>query len=104
MLPGAPNLSAMSFPYKGTRCRAAYTTGGPTMSSLPSRTGQGRARIIGGVAAATILGFAVAAPSYGAAPPETFADLAAKVSPAVVNVSSTHVMTQQDGQSSEGMP
>lgn len=72
------------------------------MNSLPSSVGAGRARIIGGVAAATILGLAVAAPGYAAAPPESFADLAAKVSPAVVNVSSTHVMAQQDIQGPGG--
>jgi len=72
------------------------------MSSISSRAGQGRARIIGGVAAATIMGLAVAAPSFAAAPPDSFADLAAKVSPAVVNVSSTHVMAQQDGQGGNG--
>jgi serine protease Do len=68
------------------------------MNSLSSYIGSSRARVIGGVAAATILGLAVAAPGYAASPPDTFADLAAKVSPAVVNVSSTHVEAQQDGQ------
>ena len=37
------------------------------------------------------------APGLVAAAPSSFADLAAKVSPAVVNVSSTHVMTQEQG-------
>lgn len=72
--------------------------------SQPGGTRVRRARIVGGVAAATILGLAVAAPSFAAAPPESFADLAAKVSPAVVNISSTHVLTQQDGQSQDEMP
>jgi serine protease Do len=74
------------------------------MNSPSPTVGSGRARIIGGAAAATILSLAVAAPGYAAAPPESFADLAAKVSPAVVNVSSTHVMTQQEGQGPGEMP
>jgi serine protease Do len=65
------------------------------MNSLSSVIGSDRARVIGGVTAATILGLAIAAPGYAAAPPESFADLAEKVSPAVVNVSSTHVMAEQ---------
>ena len=76
--------------------------------------GKTRVRLLAGAAVATVLGLgAVAAlptvspadtapsatPTATAAPfiagaPSTFADLAAKVSPAVVNVSSTHVMTQ----------
>jgi serine protease Do len=68
------------------------------MNSLSSYIGSSRARVIGGIAAATVLGLAVAAPGYAASPPDTFADLAAKVTPAVVNVSSTHVMAQQEGQ------
>ena len=74
------------------------------MNSLSSYIGSGRARAVGGVAAATILGLAVAAPSYAGAPPESFADLAAKVSPAVVNVSSTHVTAQQDAQGPGEIP
>jgi serine protease Do len=70
--------------------------------SRPGSTRVRRARIVGGVAAATILGLAVAAPSYAATPPESFADLAAKVSPAVVNISSTHVLTQQETQGANG--
>ena len=78
-------------------------------NSLSSRPGPGsarmsRARVVGGIAAATILGLAVAAPSFAAAPPESFADLAAKVSPAVVNISSTHVLTQQETQGQDEMP
>jgi serine protease Do len=73
------------------------------MNSLASISAPRRVRAIGGIAAATILGLAVAAPGYAAAPPESFADLAAKVSPAVVNVSSTHVMNQ-DGQDQGEMP
>jgi serine protease Do len=65
------------------------------MNFNPSIIGAGRARAIGGVAAATILGLAVAAPSYAASAPDSFADLAAKVTPAVVNVSSTHVAPEQ---------
>jgi len=72
------------------------------MNPLSTYIGSGRVRAVGGVAAATILGLAVAAPVYAAPPPGSFADLAAKVSPAVVNVSSTHVMTQQDGQGPNG--
>jgi serine protease Do len=65
------------------------------MSSLSSYVGSGRTRAVGGIAAATILGLAVAAPSYAASAPDSFADLAEKVSPAVVNVSSTHVTAEQ---------
>jgi len=65
------------------------------MNSLSSYVGAGRTRTIGGITAATILGLAVAAPSYAASAPDSFADLAEKVSPAVVNVSSTHVMAEQ---------
>jgi len=65
------------------------------MNFSPSTIGSGRARVIGGVAAATILGVAVAGPGYAASAPESFADLAAKVTPAVVNVSSTHVAAEQ---------
>jgi serine protease Do len=72
------------------------------MSSVSSYVGSGRARVIGGIAAATILGFTAAAPSYAASAPDSFADLAEKVSPAVVNISSTHVMAAQPGP--EGIP
>ncbi|HKP26674.1 MAG TPA: Do family serine endopeptidase [Dongiaceae bacterium] len=81
--------------------------------------GKTRVRLLAGAAVATVLGLgAVAAlptvspadttPTATAAPfiagaPSTFADLAAKVSPAVVNVSSTHVMTQQE-QGGQQMP
>jgi serine protease Do len=65
------------------------------MSSLSSYVGSGRTRAVGGIAAATILGLAVAAPSHAASAPDSFADLAEKVSPAVVNVSSTHVTAEQ---------
>src|SRR5262245_45146273 len=65
------------------------------MNALSTYAGSGRARTLGGIAAATVLGVVVAAPSYAASAPESFADLAAKVSPAVVNVSSTHVMADQ---------
>ncbi len=54
------------------------------------------ARTIGGAASVAILGLALAAPSQAAAP-DSFADLAAKVTPAVVNISSTHVVAQPDG-------
>ncbi|MGH6892146.1 MAG: DegQ family serine endoprotease [Dongiaceae bacterium] len=73
------------------------------MNSLASDIKVGRARVIGG-AAATILGLAVAAPSFASPPPESFADLAANVSPAVVNISSTHVLAQQDRSDSNQMP
>lgn len=56
------------------------------------------ARVAGGGAAALLLGLSVAAPSQAATPPDSFADLAAKVSPAVVNISSTHMTAQGDGQ------
>ncbi|HEX6118793.1 MAG TPA: trypsin-like peptidase domain-containing protein, partial [Dongiaceae bacterium] len=72
------------------------------MNSLATVQATRRVRAIGGIAAATLLGFAFTVPGYAAAPPESFADLAAKVSPAVVNVSSTHVIDQQDGQGSGG--
>ena len=62
------------------------------------------ARIVGGAAAAAMLGLALSNPSYAAPPPESFADLAAKVSPAVVNISSTHVQSQQDGQGPGQLP
>jgi serine protease Do len=65
------------------------------MNALSTYAGSGRARTLGGIAAATVLGVVVAAPSYAASAPDSFADLAAKVSPAVVNVSSTHVMADQ---------
>ncbi|MFO1056764.1 MAG: DegQ family serine endoprotease [Dongiaceae bacterium] len=54
-----------------------------------------------GLAAAAALGLALAAGAAEAAPPPlSFADLAAKVSPAVVNISSSHVVTGRRG----GMP
>ena len=72
-----------------------------------------RVRLLASAAVATVLGLgAVAAlptvspadttpqataPAFVAGAPSSFADLAAKVSPAVVNVSSTHVMTQEQG-------
>ena len=72
-----------------------------------------RVRLLAGAAVATVMGLAVvtalptispadttpqvAAPSFVAGAPSSFADLAAKVSPAVVNVSSTHVMAQEQG-------
>ncbi len=62
------------------------------------------ARVVGGATAALVLGLAVVAPTHAEAPPSTFADLAAKVSPAVVNISSTHVLTPKEGESMEGMP
>jgi len=74
------------------------------MNSLASVSAARRARVIGGAAAAAILGLAVAAPSHADAPLPSFADLAAKVSPAVVNVSSTHLMSQSDENSSSDMP
>jgi serine protease Do len=74
------------------------------MNSLASLPATRRVRAIGGIAAATILGFAFTVPGYAASPPESFADLAAKVSPAVVNVSSTHMMDQQDDQGAGEMP
>ncbi|HWU00392.1 MAG TPA: hypothetical protein VN229_22330, partial [Terriglobales bacterium] len=36
--------------------------------------------------------------------PDSFADLAAKVTPAVVNISSTHKVTENDMQDQQGMP
>lgn len=70
-----------------------------------------RVRLLAGAAAVTAMGLAaitalptvtpadtttaVAAPSFIAGAPGSFADLAQKVSPAVVNVSSTHVMAEQ---------
>ncbi|HEU4825415.1 MAG TPA: hypothetical protein VFS85_02980, partial [Dongiaceae bacterium] len=74
------------------------------MNSLVSLPATRRVRAIGGIAAATVLGFAFTVPGYAASPPESFADLAAKVSPAVVNVSSTHMMDQQDDQGAGEMP
>ena len=72
-----------------------------------------RVRLLAGAAVAAVLGLGAvaalptispadttpqaAAPSFIAGAPSSFADLAAKVSPAVVNVSSTHVMTQEQG-------
>ncbi len=55
------------------------------------------ARVIGGGAAALLLGLSVVAPGQAATPPDSFADLAAKVTPAVVNISSTHVLEQKGG-------
>jgi serine protease Do len=74
------------------------------MNSLASASVAGRARVISGAAAAAILGFALATPSYADTMPPSFADLAAKVSPAVVNVSSTHTMNQSDDQGPGGLP
>jgi len=72
-----------------------------------------RVRLLAGAAVATVLGLGAvaalptvspadttpqtAASSFIAGAPSSFADLAAKVSPAVVNVSSTHVMDQEQG-------
>jgi serine protease Do len=77
-----------------------------------------RVRLLAGAAVATVLGMAAvtalptlspadttppaAVPGFVAGAPSSFADLAAKVSPAVVNVSSTHVVEGQSGM--EGMP
>jgi serine protease Do len=66
------------------------------MNSLSSYIGSGRTRAIGGIAAATILGIAIATPGHAATPPPaSFADMVEKVSPAVVNISSTYVTAQQ---------
>src|SRR5262245_29434516 len=74
--------------------------------SQVSRSSRARigARIVGGAAATAILGLAIAGPSFATTPPESFADLAAKVSPAVVNISSTHTLSQQDGQGPGNLP
>jgi serine protease Do len=73
------------------------------MSLLATRTRAARVRMIGGAASVAILGLALAAPSH-AATPESFADLAAKVTPAVVNISSTHVVAQPDGPGQMPLP
>jgi serine protease Do len=72
---------------------------------LPSQNPRSvRARIVGGATAAAVLGLALAGPSHAATPPDSFADLAAKVSPAVVNISSTHVLSQREGQGPGQLP
>ena len=63
-----------------------------------SRPGRVAARVVGGGAAVFLLGLSVAAPSQATTPPDSFADLAARVSPAVVNISSTHEVEQAGGQ------
>ena len=79
-------------------------------NKTPNKT---RVRLLASAAVAAMLGLGAVAvlptvspadttpqaatPSFIAGAPTTFADLAAKVSPAVVNVSSTHVMTQEQG-------
>ncbi len=63
-----------------------------------SRPGRVVARVAGGGAAVFLLGLSAAAPSLATTPPDSFADLAATVSPAVVNISSTHVVEQKGGQ------
>jgi serine protease Do len=79
-----------------------------------------RVRLLAGAAVATVMGLAVVtalptvtpadttpqttAPGFVAGAPSSFADLAAKVSPAVVNVSSTHVVENQGPNGMEGMP
>ena len=67
------------------------------MRSLVSHFVPRPARAVGGATAALVLGLAVVAPTHAEAPPTTFADLAAKVSPAVVNISSTHVLEGESG-------
>jgi serine protease Do len=86
--------------------------------------GKTRVRLLAGAAVATMLGLGAvtALPSispadttpstaantatapFVAGAPSSFADLAAKVSPAVVNVSSTHVVENQGQSGMEGMP
>jgi serine protease Do len=79
-----------------------------------------RARLLAGAAAVTVMGLAAvtalptATPADTATPataapfiagaPSSFADLAAKVSPAVVNISSTHVVENQGAGAMDGMP
>ena len=79
-----------------------------------------RVRLLAGAAVATVMGLAAVtalptispadttpqatAPGFVAGAPSTFADLAAKVSPAVVNVSSTHVVESEGPNGMEGMP
>jgi len=74
------------------------------MRSVASHLISRPARAVGGATAALVLGLAVVAPTHAEAPPATFADLAAKVSPAVVNISSTHVLTPKDGEGMGQMP
>ena len=70
----------------------------PTHQPVRTRPGRVAARVAGGGAAAILLGLSVVAPSNATTPPDSFADLAAKVSPAVVNISSTHTLDQKDAQ------
>src|SRR5688572_19897800 len=83
----------------------------------PNKT---RVRLLAGAAVATVLGMAAvtalptispadttppaAVQGFVAAAPSSFADLAAKVSPAVVNISSTHEVENQGPNGMEGMP
>ena len=79
-----------------------------------------RVRLLAGAAVATVMGLAAVtalptispadttpqatASGFVAGAPSSFADLAAKVSPAVVNVSSTHVVENEGPSGMEGMP
>jgi serine protease Do len=79
-----------------------------------------RVRLLAGAAVATVMGLAAVtalptispadttpqatASGFVAGAPSSFADLAAKVSPAVVNVSSTHVVESEGPSGMEGMP
>ena len=79
-----------------------------------------RVRLLAGAAVATVLGMAAvtalptispadttppaAVQGFVASAPSSFADLAAKVSPAVVNISSTHEVENQGSNGMEGMP
>jgi serine protease Do len=79
-----------------------------------------RVRLLAGAAVATVLGMAAvtalptispadttppaAVQGFVASAPSSFADLAAKVSPAVVNISSTHEVENQGPNGMEGMP
>jgi serine protease Do len=87
---------------------------------MQSNTNKTRVRLLAGAAVATILGLGgvaalptvspadttpqTAAPGFVAGAPSSFADLAAKVSPAVVNISSTHEVENQGPNGMEGMP
>src|SRR5215472_4620213 len=71
----------------------------PRPRSSPTMTRLAAARATGRVALALPLMLAVATPAFARAAPESFADLAEKLLPAVVNVSTTQtVKTAQSGE------
>lgn len=73
-----------------------------SQSARPSRSGRRAGRFAAAVAAGTFASLALLGQAEAYPAPDSFADLAAKVTPAVVNISSSHKMTEAEGQ--QAMP